>query len=320
MSAVVTAVGLAVPGAHRPADLVTGTAAGAEPVDPAARIGKKGLRYQDRATQLALCAARDALNAAGLMLGDARLQGPGAPSVNAQLTVPADSIAVVVSSNFGNFDSVCEVVTGIAEDRGTRLVSPVLTPRLSSNVTASEVAIRFGLRGPNVMLCNGEPSGLDAVHWAVTLLAAARARHVLVVGVEPDTAVVQRLTGQASPFDGAAALVLETTATASAREATVVANVGQYARAGSLGACLSELTGTAAAWFAPQDAPAGVLPGVPRHALADRWGHASGALGVLQCAAAVGHFASGGEGPVYAVSGDADDAVAGVVLTAGSAA
>ncbi|MFJ4581844.1 beta-ketoacyl synthase N-terminal-like domain-containing protein [Streptomyces echinatus] len=319
MSAVATGVGLAVPGASAATELTTGTAEGAAPVDPAARIGKKGLRHLDQATRLALCAARDALNAAGLMTGDARLTtaGGGAPTVAAELLVPAESVAVVVSSNLGNLDSVCEVATTIAADGGTRLLSPVYAPRLSSNVTASEIAIRFGLRGPNLMVCNGPTSGLDAVHWATVLLAGGRARHVLVVGAEPANDVVRRLTGHAHPFDGAAALVLESAAAAAERDAPVLAGLGGYVRTGSLAGCVTALGGVPRAWLAPRPAPADVLPGVPRHALEDRWGPASGALGVLQCAAAVGHFAAGGSGPVYAVAGtDADDAVAGLVLTA----
>ena len=321
---VATGVGLAVPGARSSAELVTGSAEGAAPFDPAARIGKKGLRYLDQATRLALCAARDALNDAGLMTGDARLApapGGGAPVVDAELLVPGESVAVVVSSNFGNLDSVCDVATALADDGGTRLLSPVYAPRLSSNVTASEVAIRFGLRGPNLMLCNGPASGLDAVHWATVLLAARRARHVLVVGTEPANDVVRRLTGHAHPFDGAAALVLESPETAAGRAAPVLAGVRGYVRTESVSDCVAALGGTAPrAWLAPEGTPdvlSGVLPGVPRHALASRWGPASGALGVLQCAAAVGHFAAGGGGPLFAVAGtDADDAVAGLVLTA----
>ncbi|WP_432074149.1 beta-ketoacyl synthase N-terminal-like domain-containing protein [Streptomyces wuyuanensis] len=317
MSHLVTGVGLAVPGALDPTDLTTRAASGAEPVDPAARIGKKGLRYLDQVTRLALCAARDALNAAGLMTGDARLTTTGgAPAVAAELLVPAESVAVVVSSNFGNLDSVCEIATTIAADGGTRLLSPVYAPRLSSNVTASEIAIRFGLRGPNLMVCNGPTSGLDALHWAMVLLSGGRARHVLVVGAEPANDVVRRLTGHEHPFDGAAALVLETPAAAAERDVPVLAGADGYVRTGGLSSCVSALGGTPSVWFAPPPT-ADVLAGVPRHDLENRWGPASGALGVLQVAAAVGHFATGGQGPVYAVAGtDADDAVAGLVLTA----
>jgi monoamine oxidase len=57
-------------------------------------------------------------------------------------------------------------------------------PNASSNVVASSVAIRFGLRGPNLMLCNGATSGLDArLHVphvstaeTVRLVRAAKAR------------------------------------------------------------------------------------------------------------------------------------------------
>ncbi|MDT3400860.1 hypothetical protein RKE29_30395, partial [Streptomyces sp. B1866] len=54
---------------------------------------------------------------------------------------------------------------------------------------------------------------------------------------------------------------------------------------------------------------------VPRHDLTAAFGRASGALGVLQCAAAVGWFAAGGRGRALLTAGDdTADAVAGLLL------
>lgn len=315
-AAVVTGAGHALPGVTSAGDLLALAATdpgpdAPEPVDPAARIGKKGLRYKDRATQLALVAASDALLDAGLLESAER----GAP-----LTVPAASVGVVVSSNFGNLDSVCDVVQTIADSGGTRLLSPIITPNLSSNVIASELAIRFGLRGPNLMVCNGETSGLDAVGWAAALLAAGRAAQVLVVGAEPDTAPVRRLLGDRRPLDGAVALVLETAATAAARGRAGRAEVGGYVRAGGVAEVLTRLvrdTADPGAWYVPQGGAVGddVLAGLPRHDLEPAFGAASGALGVLQCAAAVAGYDRGGRIPAYAVAGgDGADATAGLVL------
>ena len=83
-TAVVTGTGIALPGVESTVDLLARAAAGAgpaagpragepvDPVDPAARIGKNGLLYKDRATQLALVAGRDALVDSGLLV-----RGPG---------------------------------------------------------------------------------------------------------------------------------------------------------------------------------------------------------------------------------------------------
>jgi 3-oxoacyl-[acyl-carrier-protein] synthase II len=320
MSVLITGVGLAVPGVESPEDLLAPPdekAGPPGPVDAAARIGRKGLRYQDRATQLALCAARDALRTAGLLLGTGRLTQDAAECA---ITVPGEAIGVVASSNFGNLDSVCAVVDVIAADGSTRLTRPIITPRLSSNVIASEVAIRFGLRGPNLMLCNGATSGLDAVHWAAVLVSAGRVGHVLVLGVEPDNEVVRRLTGAGAVLDGAAALLIEAAGTRAESERTVHAEVDGYVRVGSVGACVEALSTEGlpdGEWLTPPagSAAGGELDGVTGHDLTARWGESSGALGVVQCVAAVGHFAGGNKGPVYAMAGtDTDDAVAGLVL------
>ena len=70
---VVTGVGLALPGvadaAARCRARTRAAVRAADPVEPADRLGRRGLRYLDRASQLALCAGRDALRDAGLLRG-----------------------------------------------------------------------------------------------------------------------------------------------------------------------------------------------------------------------------------------------------------
>ena len=162
---VLTGVGLALPGIADAAALpgATRTAVrAAGPVEPADRLGRRGLRYLDRAGQLALCAARDALRDAALL-----------PADGDELAVPGESVAVVASSNLGSLGTVCELAATIAE-RTTDLVSPMALPNASSNVVAAAVAMRFGLRGPNLMFTNGPTSGLDAVFWAALLVTSGR--------------------------------------------------------------------------------------------------------------------------------------------------
>ncbi|GAA0897197.1 hypothetical protein GCM10009557_71720 [Virgisporangium ochraceum] len=79
--------------------------------------------------------------------------------------------------------------------------------------------------------------------------------------------------------------------------------------------------GVPAAFYVPEtdrSLPADLFPGVRRRDLAERWGPASGALGVLQCVTAVADLSDAADGaPVYAVAGgDEDDASAGMVLHA----
>jgi 3-oxoacyl-[acyl-carrier-protein] synthase II len=309
MRIVVTGAAVVLPGLNDPRRLFASALNGAAPVQPAPLMGGTGLRYKDRATQLAYCAARSALRDAGLLSDDA-------------LTVPAAAVGVVASSNFGNVDTICRTATTIADDTAGS-THPMDLPNASSNVVASSIAIRFGLRGPNVMVCNGATSGLDAVYLATLMVTARRVPRLLVVGVEPDNPAVRAIAGGRT-LDGAAALVVEDPAEAARRGARVKAEVGGFLRAAELAALLERMVGLNIGWPALWQLPEGgaaipvdQLSGVPRHDLSGAWGITSGALGVLQCVATVGWFGDGGAGPVYAVAGDPGAGpVAGVVLSA----
>ncbi|MEV4113130.1 beta-ketoacyl synthase N-terminal-like domain-containing protein [Nonomuraea sp. NPDC049695] len=294
--AVITGCALAVTGVADEYDLL-GLGTAAAPEDDAARA-EIGLRHKDRASRLALRAARRALRG---------------------VTLPASGTAVIVSSNLGNLDTVCEFVDTIGKETVIGL-SPMRVPHMSSNVTASWIALDHGLRGPNITLCSGTTSGLDAIFWATALLAAGRAEVAVVVGVEPDTAPVARLHGGTARLDGAVCLILEAPARARARGARPRAEIHAYGRAADRAEAVHRATGT---WRGPiglrlaggpgigiaadaVDLPAG--PGTGHAAitvdLTARLGRCSGALGVLQCAAALAWLDRPGHDAVLAVAGD----------------
>jgi 3-oxoacyl-[acyl-carrier-protein] synthase II len=311
MSVLVSSIGLAVgdlrdPRALRHAPDPSGS------VDPGAMLGTRGLLYKDRATQLGLCAARDALDAAG-MLDDATLN------------VSGEGFAVVVSSNLGNVDTVCKVAAQIAAE-GVDAISPMGLPNASSNVVASCVSIRFGLRGPNMMLCNGPTGGLDAAHVASVLIRSGRARRALVLGVETRNEVVERLVGTEPDdlLDGAVALVLESAAAARERDAEPLGAVGRYATDPDFERCLAKLSRTddprPGCWLVPEDFGGPVPPaleGVPQRDVSTSFGRCSGALGVLQCATALAWLSDGSAERVVATAGGSgDEPVAALLLTA----
>ncbi|MEU2426271.1 beta-ketoacyl synthase N-terminal-like domain-containing protein [Streptomyces sp. NPDC007851] len=332
--AVITGLGTAVRGVTGPEGLL-----GPLPPDhrrapdPVSRLTGRGLRYKDRATKLAMVAARDALRAAALT------------DAAGGLTVPGVSVGVSASTNYGNVDTVCETVRTIAAE-SYLATSPMMLPATSSNVVASWVAITHGLRGANLTLCNGPTSGLDAVNWARLLIAAGRVERMLVVGVEPDNPAVRHVTdaSEADPdgtggapdlFDGAVALVIESSASAGARGVRPLAAVGPYARRGTHTAAVAEVRdrrpGPVGLWCVPEH-PDGVrapAPGLgaavgsaPVCDLAALHGATSGAHGVLQCAAAAvwldaRHGADDDMVLVSAGTGDAggQDAGAALILT-----
>ncbi|GAA3858561.1 beta-ketoacyl synthase N-terminal-like domain-containing protein [Streptomyces sedi] len=309
-SVVVTGAAVLLPGADSLPALLTGPAAGGEPPAPAGLVGKKGLRYKDRATQLGYCLAVAALRDAGLVEGEK-------PTGT---TVPAESVGVVASSNYGNLDTVARALDTIREETVTG-TSPMDLPNASSNVIASSIAIRYQLRGPNLMVCNGATSGLDAVRWAATMIRAGRVSRVLVLGVEPDNEVVRRLLDGRRAVDGGAAVVLEAAEAAAERGVAPRAVLGRQTRAGDTAAVLERLSGDEARWLGPEAGPGGdapaALPVEAGAALPEHSGRASGALGVLQLATAVGWFDEGAVGRVVALAGTAgDDASAGLELIA----
>ncbi len=134
---------------------------------PADHLGAKGLRNLDRTTLLALVAAKLALEDAGMPPEQARVARVG----------------VVLGSTMGSVHSISEFdKEGLRE--GPRYVNPAQFPNTVINSPASQVAIRFGLRGLNATISTGFTAGLDAMGYALDMLKLGRASSLLVGGVE----------------------------------------------------------------------------------------------------------------------------------------
>jgi 3-oxoacyl-[acyl-carrier-protein] synthase II len=303
-SVVITGVGLAVPGLTGPLDLLAAPGARSSAgFDPQTELAGRHMRHKDRASRLALRSVEFALIDAGL--GDSE-----------RYTGQADRTAIAVSSNLGSLDSVCEFVDVIA-DRSVLGLSPLGLPKTSSNVIAGAVAIQYRMRGPNLTLCNGATSGLDAVYWGQVLLASGRAEVVVVIGVEPSSDIITKFVG-AETVDGAAALVLERAEHAAARQANQRARIVGYSRrsdpadavcSAQPGACVPFALSLADTAYSPSAASGSTLD------IQSSLGECSGALGVLQAVAAVAHFDAGGAGPVVAVNATSSaDAAAALVM------
>lgn len=183
------------------------------------------LRYKDRATRMALLAAQEALESAGL------------PILSSNQVTP-ELFGVVVSSNLGNIDTVCRVAKTIHLSAASK-TRPMDLPNASSNVIASTLAIRFGCKGVNFTLCDGAHSGIDALNLARNLVRSGRATRILVVGVEPLNSTVYKLMTDSSTTqsgagvalhlgEGAGAIVVETEAVATERKAEIRGHIAGY--------------------------------------------------------------------------------------------
>jgi 3-oxoacyl-[acyl-carrier-protein] synthase II len=316
---VVTGVGLALPSLPEQIALLEPGPTVRNGFPPEARLGSRGLRYKDAATTMALAAARDALEDAGL-------------PVSAGEQLEPDRLGVVASSNFGTLETVCRVVDSIHQ-AGVRAASVLDLPNASSNVVASSIAIRFGCRAINLMLCDGVTSGVDALHVAANAIRSKRADRLVVAGVEPSNPVVSRLlddsaraAGHASraPGEAGAAVVLESAPAADARGVRPYAWLGSYTSAAAPAIALPARSTCEAdseipdLWLLPSVTDPRVATTLT--ALVEQWrerarlltldvnaqlGECYGALGVLQAVAASAWLRHTGTGWALATNGPA---------------
>jgi 3-oxoacyl-[acyl-carrier-protein] synthase II len=204
--------------------------------DPAALLGGREARRMDRFAQFALVSAQEAVSHAGLTITEAN----------------RDRIGALIGSGIGGIGTIVEQLA-ILREKGPDRVSPFLVPMMISDSAAGMIAIRMGIRGPNVALATACATGSNAVGEAaemirrgaadVMLAGAAEASIVSVAmaGLNVMTALSTRNEDPqraSRPFDkdrdgfvmaeGAAVLVLESLEHALARGANILAEVSGY--------------------------------------------------------------------------------------------
>lgn len=99
--------------------------------DPSVALGAKEARRLDRSTQFALAAAREAWQ-------DSEIEGK----------VDKDETGVVFATGIGGISSLL-ASEKVLRTKGPSRVSPFTVPQLMPNAAAGQVAMSFGLRGPN---------------------------------------------------------------------------------------------------------------------------------------------------------------------------
>ncbi len=135
--------------------------------DPLVYLGKKGVRELDRSTRLICSAAKLALDDARLLISDDN----------------SDAVGVSLGATFGSLHSISQFDrVGLTE--GPRYVNPSHFPNTVINSPASQVSIRFGIKGFNTTISNGFCAGLDSLMYAADFLRLRRADAVLAGGVE----------------------------------------------------------------------------------------------------------------------------------------
>jgi 3-oxoacyl-[acyl-carrier-protein] synthase II len=147
----------------------TDTAIACEVTDfaPTDFIERRSARRMDRFSQLAVAAARMALEDAALTVGPALRPRAGA----------------VVGSGIGGLDTFV-TQTLLCDERGPDRVSPLFIPMVIANMAAAHVSMELGLQGPLACPTTACASGNHALGEAVELIRRGQAEVMLAGGTE----------------------------------------------------------------------------------------------------------------------------------------
>jgi len=152
-----------------PARVDSKIAAEVREFDPSAVIDRKEMRRMDRYIQFGLVVAREALDQAGL---------PG--RVEGRL---AERTGVLLGSGLGGVATLFDNVLLMAE-RGPDRISPFFIPMGIPNVGSGQVAIAFGMLGPNFATVSACATGAHAIGEAWETIRRDDADIMLAGGTE----------------------------------------------------------------------------------------------------------------------------------------
>jgi 3-oxoacyl-[acyl-carrier-protein] synthase II len=198
--------------------------------DPEQVMTPKEARRTDRFAQLAIAAADQAADEAGL-LGE----------------VDPARVGVIVGTGVGGLTTLQKECQTWLEE-GDRAVSPLFVPMMMPNAAAGQIAMRRGLHGPGFSIASACSTGAHSIGEAARLIARGEADVMVAGGTEAALvglclAAFRRMgalsrVGESRPFDtrrdgfvmgeGSAVLVLEREAHARARGAHIYGRVTGY--------------------------------------------------------------------------------------------
>ena len=135
--------------------------------DPIPLFGPRETRKMDRFTQFASAVAMEALEQSGLKIDETN----------------RDRVGVMIGTGIGGIGSLLEQVE-VMRERGPERVSPFLVPMMISDSAAGMLAIRLGVRGPNMALATACASGNNAIGEALEIIRRGAADAMLAGGSE----------------------------------------------------------------------------------------------------------------------------------------
>ena len=135
--------------------------------DPLDHMDRRRARRLDRAAQFALVATK-------LALDDANLDAEN---------IDAERTGVVAGTGIGGLETM-ETNYAALTEHGPRRVSPFFIPRLMPNAIAGQIAIEYGLRGPNFGVVSACASSAHAIGIAGEMIRSGLVDRVVAGGSE----------------------------------------------------------------------------------------------------------------------------------------
>jgi 3-oxoacyl-[acyl-carrier-protein] synthase II len=204
--------------------------------NPESMLEPREIRKLDRFSQFCMVATDEAINHAGLDL----------------TTLDLDRVGVIMGTGVGGIQTLEEQLHVIL-NRGPRRVSPHFVPKMIANIAAGQIAIRWGLKGPNQTIISACASGSDAIGLAMKLIMIGDVDVIITGGTESSITPLtiagfanmkalstRNETPEAAsrPFDldrdgfvlseGAGTLILEDLEHAQSRNAKILAELAGY--------------------------------------------------------------------------------------------
>lgn len=213
--------------------------------DPTLYMSAKEAKRMDRFCQLAIAAADEAVQTAGLPV-----------DLRTAENIDPNRCGVLVSSGIGGLGILCEQHKTLLE-RGPGKVSPMLIPMMIGDIASGNISIRTGAGGPNMGIVTACSSGCHSIGESFWMIKRDDADMMLCGGAE-DSVNPLGMSGFCSmkamsqrnddplhasrPFDlnrdgfvmseGAGVLMLEELEHAKRRGATILAEVVGYGASG----------------------------------------------------------------------------------------
>ena len=150
-----------------PLDTSTTIACQIRDFEPTDFIERRSARRMDRFAQLAVAAARMAVEDASLTVADEM----------------RPRIGVIVGSGIGGLDTFVEQ-TLLVEERGPDRVSPLFIPMVIANMAGAQVSMELGLKGPLSCISTACASGNHALGDATEIIRRGQADAMLAGGTE----------------------------------------------------------------------------------------------------------------------------------------